>query len=90
MAKAIVVNIQIGGAYEAKNLEEACRKYIEMVDGSIQMGYRAKMSFVIKALDGEDKQITIRDEDYQTVAYGNFAGLPSFLDYAREVTGRGG
>jgi len=85
--KAVVASIQVGGVMDARNLEEACRKYIKMVDSSDEEGYRAKIIFVIALPNGEVKQITIRDEDEETVAYGDFEGLPSFLDYAQEVTG---
>jgi len=46
---------------------------------------RSKMNFAIKLPDGKVKYITIRDEDEETVAYGDFEGLPSALDYAKEV-----
>ena len=46
-----------------------------------------KMHFTIKLPNGETKHITIRDEDGETVAYGDFEGLPSFLDYSRQVLG---
>jgi len=78
--KAIVKEIQVGGCYLAESLEDACAQY----------GYyrpdRTKIIFVIELPSGEIKQITIRDEDNETVAYGNFEGLPSFLDYAKEVS----
>ena len=46
---------------------------------------RAKINFTIELPDGKIRNITIRDEDNETVAYGSFEGLPSFLDYAKEV-----
>ena len=84
--KAVVKSIQIGGGLNVVNLEDACQKYIDMISNSGEQGYRAKIIFLIKLPNGEEKQITIRDEDNETVAYGNFEGLPSFLDYAKEVT----
>ena len=56
-----------------------------MVSTSSETGYRAKLNFTIKLPDGTIKSITIRDEDDQTVAYGDFEGLPDFLDYSKEV-----
>ena len=84
MAKAIVTSIQVGGAHNVSSLEEACRQYIKMVETASDGGYRAKIQFIIQ-LPKDVKSITIRDEDDQTVAYGDFEGLPSFLDYSKEV-----
>lgn len=80
--KAIVKQIQVGGICEAKSLEEACEKYTQPTI------MRSKIYFLIKLPNGEEKSITIRDEDDETVAYGDFEGLPSFLDYAKEVENR--
>jgi len=46
---------------------------------------RTKIHFTIQCPDGKVRFITIRDEDDGTVAYGDFEGLPSFLDYAKDV-----
>jgi len=46
---------------------------------------RTKIHFTIQCPDGKVRFITIRDEDGGTVAYGDFEGLPSFLDYAKDV-----
>jgi hypothetical protein len=85
--KAIVKEIQVGGNHCVKSLEEACWEFTEMVTHSKDTGYRAKLNFTIKLPDGKIKSITIRDEDDETVAYGDLAGLPSFLDYSKEVVG---
>lgn len=85
--KAIIKSIQVGGLYEASSLEEACKKYVGMITSAREEGYRAKIIFLIHLPNGEEKQLTIRDEDNQTVAYGNFVGLPTMLDYAKEVIG---
>jgi len=53
-----------------------------MVANSGEDGYRAKISFCIILPTSEVRQITIRDEDDMTIAYGDFEGLPSILDYA--------
>jgi len=78
--KAIVKEIQVGGYKCVNSLKEACEKYTEMVKSSGE--YRAKIIFVIELPNGETKQITIRDEDNQTVAYGDFEGIPDFLEYS--------
>ena len=83
MPKAIVIEIQVGGERVCDNLQEACKVYTKGIES--QMLSRTKIHFTIKLPTGEEKTITIRDEDNQTVAYGNFEGLPNFLDYAKEV-----
>lgn len=77
--KAIVVDIQVGGYLQAKSLEQACARLIN------NEGSRTKINFAIKLPNGEVKTITIRDEDDETVAYGDFDGLPSMLDYAQAL-----
>jgi len=76
--KAIVEGIQVGGLTNCSSLQEASKEYSK---GTM----RPKMHFVIRLPDKTVRYITIRDEDNQTVAYGDFEGLPSFLDYAKEV-----
>jgi len=79
-----VVEIQIGGGLIVHTLEEACREYIKLLDSGETI--RAKIHFTIEAKHGETKDITIRDDDdLGTVAYGDFEGLSSFLDYAGVV-----
>jgi hypothetical protein len=80
--KAIVKEIQVGGGLCFKNLEDACKCYTDMLKQEVA---RTKMLFAIELPSGEVKQITIRDEDGETVAYGDFEGLPSFLDYSKTV-----
>ena len=75
---AIVTEIQVGGGPLCNSLIGACQLFL----GPDGRG-RPKISFSIKLSNGEQRHITIRDDE-QTVAYGDFEGLPSFLDYARE------
>jgi len=84
--RAIVTEIQVGGYHNCKSLEEACEAYLSL-KGDLEIIPRTKIHFDIKLPSGIMKTITIRDEDNQTVAYGDFEGLPSFLDYAEEVIG---
>jgi len=81
--KARVIEMQIGGGVCVHSLEEACREYIRMLKN--QEIARTKIHFAVEMPDGEIQCITIRDEDAETVAYGDFKGLPGILDYAREV-----
>ena len=80
--KAIVKVIRVSGIVTCHTLKEACDV---LVSEEFQ---RIKLSFLIRFPDGAFKTITIRDEDEETVAYGDFEGLPSFLDYVKEVEGR--
>ena len=84
--KAIVTEIQVGGFHTCHNLKDACEEYLDMLN--VTSTPRAKLHFTICLPNGTRKTVTIRDEDKQTVAYGNFEGLPSFLDYAKEVAGQ--
>ena len=82
--KAIVREIQVGGFHTCHSLEDMCEEYLDMIR---HPAHRSKVIFVIELPNKEVKQITIRDEDTETVAYGNFEGLPDMLDYAKEVLG---
>lgn len=82
MEHAVVKRIQVGGVWECYSLGEAVSKYQQMI--SEGGPYRTKLWFLIQLPNGDAKTITIRDEDKETVAYGSFAGLSSFLDYAKE------
>ena len=88
MAKTLVKDIQVGGDVCVNSLEEACKEFAKMVSRSSEAGYRAKLNFAIELPDGTVKSITIWGEDDQTVAYGDFEGLPSFLDYSKEILGK--
>lgn len=81
-----VTSIQVGGGKIVGTLEEACREFIKLADANEL--FRAKLNFAIKTKDGNVKQITIRDDDDETVAYGDFAGLLTMLEYAQIVTGK--
>ena len=75
--KAIVTSIQVGGWHECDTLQEACESYL-----TIGAGGRDKICFVIELENGETRQITIRQEDDEMVAYGDFSELPSFIEYS--------
>ena len=78
--KAIVKYIQVDGSYDAHSLGDAC---VALIAGG---GY--KIHFAIELPDGSMRTITIRDDENGTVAYGDFEGLPDFLDYSKEVAGK--
>lgn len=79
--KAIVFEIQVCGGRLFNDLESACQDYLQCLKDGID---REKIHFSIRLPNGERKGITIRQEDGNVVAYGDFAGLPDALDYARE------
>lgn len=85
--KAIVKQIQIGGGQIVDTLEDACIEFLAMIHR--QDVARYKINFTIELPNGEIKAITIRDEGNETVAYGDFEGLPSMLDYAENLRQEG-
>ena len=82
MKLAVVKYIQVGGVVEESSLEDACKCLL----GIAKDGGNLKIYFGILLPNGEERSITIRDEGDQTYAYGDFEGLPSFLDFARDIT----
>lgn len=78
--KAIVTEVQVCGGRIFNNLEEACKDYLQCLSEGID---REKLNFGITLPSGEVKHITVRQEGDQIVAYGDFQGLPSFLNYAK-------
>jgi len=81
MTKAEVVGIQVCGVKHAESLKEAVELLVK--GGYSSLAY--KLNFTVKLANGTLRTITIRDDEGETVAYGDFEGLPSFLDYAREI-----
>jgi hypothetical protein len=75
--KAIVEVVQVGGWHECDTLQEVCESYLAIGEGG-----RDKICFVIRLDNGEIRQITVRQEDNEMVAYGDFSELPSFIEYA--------
>ena len=78
---ATVNEIQVCGGKTYKMLSEACLDYLECIAEGTD---REKISFSILLSNGETKHITIRQTDSKTIAYGDFAGLPNFLEWASE------
>ena len=83
MTVATVKEIQVcGGRIFHKMLSDACLEYIQCIVNGTD---REKIAFVVTLPDGQVKCITFRQEDDGIVAYGDFEGLPSMLDYAKTV-----
>ena len=83
MKLAVVKSIQVGGAVDVSSLRSMCSALVEI----LEEGGPIKIYFGILLPNGEERSITIRDDEGQTYAYGDFEGLPSFLDFAQEITG---
>lgn len=78
MAK--VKEIQVCGGRIYYNLADACMEYLMCL---VRGTDRAKIHFTIILSNGKHKSITIRQEDDEVVAYGDFEGLPNALEYAQ-------
>ncbi len=76
---AVVTEIQTGGVYNTTSLDDAIKVYHH--DGKHNMSI-AKINFSIQLPDGTKRSITVRQEKDRVVAYGNFDGLESFIEYA--------
>lgn len=79
MAK--VKEIQVCGGTIHTSLYEACKEYIKSIDEG--WTEKEKLHFTIILSSGKVKCITIRQEGDGMVAYGDFEGLPNFLDWAQ-------
>jgi len=80
--KAIVKEIQIAGGHISHDLIDACE---ELIDVNEHYDAPLKLHFTIVLPNKEIKSITIRQEGDEIVAYGDFDGLPDFLEYAEGV-----
>ena len=76
---ATVKEIQVNGGRLVYNLADACIEYLAQLETTD----RIKMNFSILLASGEVKSITIRQEENEIVAYGDFEGLPSFLEWSQ-------
>ena len=84
----VVTEMQICGLTLKDNLADAFREYLRLVDNNLTD--REKINFSVRLPNGKTKSITIRQEEGVVVAYGDFEGLPDALEYAQEITGKGG
>jgi len=80
MAK--VKEIQVCGNRIATMLSDACLDYLQDITEGTD---RPKLHFTIILDNGISKAITFRQEDTGIEVYGDFLGLPSFLDYAKRI-----
>ena len=81
MAK--VKEIQVCGSRIATMLSDACLNYIEDI---AQGTDRPKLNFTVVLDDGSIKHITFRQEDGGIEVYGDFEGMPNFLEWAKRVS----
>ena len=77
---ATVREIQVCGGRIHTNLREACQDYLQCLSDGVD---RKKINFAIVLKDGTVKHITIRQEDDDMAAYGDFEGLPNFIEWAQ-------
>lgn len=82
MAK--VEEIQVCGGDTATTLIDACLVYIQAVDQDTD---REKLNFSIILDDGTTKHITFRQENDGIHVYGDFEGMPNFLEWSRKMFG---
>lgn len=78
MAK--VEEIQVCGGKICHDLAAACSEYLECIAKGTD---REKLHFDIVLSNGITKSITIRQEESEVVAYGDFDGLPDALEWAQ-------
>ena len=81
MAK--VREIQVCGGIICTTLEDTCRKYLSAVSQGVD---REKLHFSIILDTGEGGEITFRDWDGSIEVYGDFNGMPDFLEWSRRQT----
>ncbi len=81
MAK--VKQIQICGGDIRTMLSDACVSYLQALTHGTD---REKLNFAITLDDGTTKQITFCQCDDGIEVYGNFEGMPNFLDWAKKHT----
>ena len=79
---ATVKEIQVCGGRIFTMLSDACLEYLDCVAKGID---REKLNFSVVMPDGKVKHITFRQEDDCIVAYGDFEGLPNFIEYCGDT-----
>ena len=80
---AKVVEMQVDGIEPCFSLKDACATLTEWEKRQGEEGPTlTKIHFLLVLPNGEQKSITIRDDGKETVAYGDFEGLGTFLDFA--------
>jgi len=85
MAK--VREIQSCGGKISLRLMDACFDYLEdVIDGTD----RSKLNFSIETDSGDIKHITFCQEDNGIHVYGDFEGMPNFLEWAQLHVNNGG
>ena len=82
MAK--VKEIQVCGGKFFDHLYYACVDYIKCRNEGVD---REKLNFTVTLDSGETKHITFRQEDDGVHVYGDFEGMPNFLQWSQRVLG---
>jgi hypothetical protein len=77
--KAVVRAIQVGGYHGCNSLKDMCEGYLDNCENQTS---RDKICFAIELENGETRQLTVRQEDSEIIAYGDFTELPSFVEYS--------
>ena len=83
MTKAVVREIQIGGLTVVNTPQFS--DLVKAFDWDSTEIIPMKVAFTITLPNGRTKHLTIRQETDCMIVYGDFDGLPSFLDYAQSV-----
>lgn len=79
---AIVKGFQVGGVTILNTLRGACSAFV--------LEEAQKLNILVQFPDGNTHSLTLReDNDDNTVMYGDFQGLPSFLEYATYLQEKG-
>ncbi len=83
MAK--VKEIQVCGGRVVTGLLSACDEFITEIDRETD---RPKLHFAIVLDDGSIKSITFRQIGGEVEVYGDFEGMPNFLDWSKRILGK--
>ncbi len=81
MAK--VHSIQVCGLDYYNNLEDACLDYVNHSINETPDSPPMKIHFAIDLDDGTTKSITFRHEGKTLHVYGDFEGIPDFLEWSK-------
>jgi len=79
MAK--VREIQSCGGKIFQELSHGCYDYLDSISNGTD---RPKLNFAIECDDGVTRQITIRQTDNGIEVYGDFEGMPDFVEWCKK------
>jgi hypothetical protein len=78
---AEVIEIQVCGGKICADLKSACEEYLRCIENDVD---REKIHFSVSLRNDVVKHITFRKTDDGIVVYGDFEGLPNFVEWAKE------